>query len=111
MRLRTQLKLLAAAMMFAGGFNVTFAADSATTQAKPMSSKLGAVSQSRLNGASSDKASWLHPNGDYAQTRYHAATQITAGNVAKLRPAFVFQTAVTESMETAPLIIDGVMFL
>ena len=30
---------------------------------------------------------------------------------AELKPAFVFQTAVLESMETAPIVVDGVMFL
>ncbi|HEX7812034.1 MAG TPA: PQQ-dependent dehydrogenase, methanol/ethanol family [Burkholderiales bacterium] len=83
----------------------------AVAQAKPMSSKLGAVTQKRLNSAASDKSNWLHPNGDYAQTRYYPGTQINSGNVSKLRPAFIFQTAVTESMETAPLVVDGVMFL
>ena len=45
------------------------------------------------------------------QTRYYPGTQINSGNVSKLRPAFIFQTAVTESMETAPLVVNGVMFL
>ncbi len=83
----------------------------ATTAAKPMSSKLKPVSQQRLNNAQRDRANWLHPNGDYAQTRFYSGTQINSGNVAKLKPAFVFQTALVESMETAPLIVDGVMFL
>ncbi len=114
MKLRTQLKLLAAAMMVAGGFNSAIAAEiegGVAAQAKPMSSKLGAVTQKRLNGAAGDKSNWLHVNGDYTQARYYQGTQINSGNVSKLRPAFVFQTAVTESMETAPLVVDGVMFL
>ncbi len=32
-------------------------------------------------------------------------------SVHALAPAFVFQTAVLESMETAPIVVDGVMFL
>ena len=50
-------------------------------------------------------------NGSYDQTRYYPGAQINAGNVGKLKPAFVFQTAVLESMETAPIVINGVMFL
>jgi alcohol dehydrogenase (cytochrome c) len=113
MKLRTQLKLLAVAMMVAGSGSAIAAEieGGAVAQAKPMSSKLGAVTQKRLNSAASDKSNWLHPNGDYAQTRYYPGTQINSGNVSKLRPAFIFQTAVTESMETAPLVVDGVMFL
>ena len=51
------------------------------------------------------------PNGNYDNSRYYPGTQINAGNVGKLKPAFVFQTAVLESMETAPIVVDGVMFL
>jgi PQQ-dependent dehydrogenase (methanol/ethanol family) len=114
MKFNSRLALFSAAMLFVGGTSLGMAAEiegGATTQARPMSSKLGSVSQARLNKADSDKQNWLHVNGGYAQTRYYPGTQINAGNVAKLRPAFVFQTAVMESMETAPLVVDGVMFL
>ena len=114
MKLNTQLKVLAAATFAAGSFNCALAAEvegSATTMATPMSSKLGMVTQKRLNGAHSDKNNWLHVNGGYEQTRYFPGSQIDTGNVAKLRPAFVFQTALIESLETAPLVVDGVMFL
>jgi PQQ-dependent dehydrogenase (methanol/ethanol family) len=114
MKLNTHLKLLAAATIAAGGFNFALAAEiegGATTTAKPMSSKLGAVTQKRLNNAHSDKANWLHVNGGYAQTRFYPGSQINTKNVAKLKPAFIFQTALVESLETAPLVVDGVMFL
>jgi PQQ-dependent dehydrogenase (methanol/ethanol family) len=77
----------------------------------PMSSSLAPVTQAMLDNADSDTSNWLHPNGSYAQTRYSSATSINAGNVAHLKPAFVFQTGVVESFETAPLVIDGVMFV
>ena len=83
----------------------------AVTTAKPMSSSLVPVTQAMLSASESDAKHWLHPNGSYGQTRYYPASQIDTGNVAKLKPAFVFQTAVMESMETAPLIVNGVMFL
>ena len=114
MKRDARLKLLAAMIFAAGSFNAALAAEiqgGSTTSTMPMSGKLSAVTQQRLNNAHSDKANWLHVNGGYAQTRYFTGTQINAGNVAKLKPAFVFQTALVESMETAPLIIDGVMFL
>ena len=72
---------------------------------------LGSVSQSMLDSAAKDSKNWLHPNGSYEQTRYSPASQINTGNVSKLRPAFVFQTGIVESMETAPLVVNGVMFL
>jgi len=109
MKRHAQLKLLAVVVMAAGSFNCAVAVEiegGATTMAKPMSSKLGMVTQKRLNNAHSDKANWLHVNGGYEQTRYYPGSQIDTGNVSKLRPAFVFQVALIESLETAPLIID-----
>ena len=35
----------------------------------------------------------------------------TRSNVGQLKPAFVFQTEVVESMETAPIVVDGVMYI
>ena len=76
-------------------------------QIKPFSP----VNQAMLDKAATDDKNWLLPNGSYEQTRYYPASQINSGNVSKLRPAFVFQTGMLESMETAPLVVDGVMFL
>jgi PQQ-dependent dehydrogenase (methanol/ethanol family) len=69
------------------------------------------VAQSRLDGAAKDGSNFLHTNGNYANTRYYPATQINTTNVAKLKPAFVFQTEVVESMENAPVVVDGVMYV
>ena len=82
-----------------------------TTVAKPMSKNFAPVSQSMLDNAASDAKNWIHSNGSYAQTRYYPGSQVNAGNVSKLRPAFVFQTGVLESMETSPIVVNGVMFL
>ncbi|WP_430438476.1 pyrroloquinoline quinone-dependent dehydrogenase [Noviherbaspirillum suwonense] len=78
---------------------------------RPMPATLGTASQQMLDAASKDSSNWLISNGDYAQTRYYPSQQINVKNVGKLRPAFVFQTAVVESMETAPIVLNGVMFL
>ena len=69
------------------------------------------VSQAKLNGAAKDGTNFLHSNGSYEQTRYYPAAQINTGNVAKLKPAFIFQTEVLESMETAPIVVDGIMYV
>jgi alcohol dehydrogenase (cytochrome c) len=82
-----------------------------TTVGKPMSSKLVPVTQAMLDKAASDPNNWIHSNGSYAQTRYYPGTQINTSNVGKLKPAFVFQTGVLESMETSPIVVNGVMFL
>jgi PQQ-dependent dehydrogenase (methanol/ethanol family) len=69
------------------------------------------VTQDMLNGAGSDANNWLHTNGNYEQTRFAPGTQVTPTNVQKLRPAFVFQTEVIESMETSPIVVNGTMYL
>ena len=74
-------------------------------------SKSISVPQAQLDAADKDSANFLHSNMSYAQTRYYPATQINATNVAKLRPAFQFQTEVVESMETAPIVVDGIMYI
>lgn len=69
------------------------------------------VSQTMLNGSGAQSQNWLHTNGNYAQTRFYPGKQINTENVSKLAPAFVFQTEVKESMEVAPIVVDGVMFM
>jgi len=83
--------------------------DTVTTQA--IAKAIPPVSQAMLDKAGADARNWIHSNGSYDQQRYYPGHQINAANVAKLKPAFVFQTAVVESMETAPIVVDGVMFL
>ena len=73
--------------------------------------KVVSVSQKQLDAAGSDSVNFLHSNMNYAQTRYYPATQINTSNVSKLRPAFQFQTEVLESMQTAPIVVDGIMYV
>ncbi len=92
------------------------AAGAQETQGKTTRPGAGAVknisvTQQQLNEADRQAVNWLHTNGGYAQTRYYPGNQINARNVKNLRPAFVFQTEVLESMETAPIVTDGVMYL
>ena len=64
-----------------------------------------------LNKAAGDSNNFLHTNGDYTQQRYYPNKQITSRNVGRLRPAWIFQTEVKESMETSPIVVNGVMFI
>ena len=73
--------------------------------------KAVSVTQAQLDGGDRDGANFLLSNMSYAQTRYYPASQINSKNVAQLRPVFNFQTAVLESMETAPIVVDGVMYI
>jgi PQQ-dependent dehydrogenase (methanol/ethanol family) len=69
------------------------------------------VTQQLLDNAAKDANNFLHTNGNYAQTRFYPNKQINTGNVAKLRPAWIFQTEVRESMETSPIVVNGTMFV
>src|SRR3981189_1328964 len=69
------------------------------------------VTQDQLNAADKNANSFLLTNGNYAQTRFHPARQIGRDNVKNLHVAWIFQTEVKESLETSPIVVDGVMFV
>ena len=79
--------------------------------AKAMAAPTPAVSQDMLSGAGGQSQNNLHTNLNYDQTRYYPGKQIDKSNVAKLRPAWIFQTEVKESLETTPIVVDGVMYV
>ena len=72
---------------------------------------MATVTQDMMNRAGADANNFLHTNGNYAQTRYYPASQINTSNVKNLRPAWIFQTEIVESLETSPLVINGVMYV
>src|SRR5665648_1028347 len=80
-------------------------------QAEPKGAPASAVTQEQLNAAAKDENNFLHTNGNYDQTRYFPGKQINASNVGKLRPAWIFQMEVKESLETTPIVVDGVMYV
>ncbi len=69
------------------------------------------VTQAMLNGAAKDSKNFLGTNGDYDQQRFYPAKQITRGNVKNLHVAWIFQTDIRESLETSPIVVDGVMYV
>jgi alcohol dehydrogenase (cytochrome c) len=70
-----------------------------------------AVTQAMLNGASSDARNFLATNGDYNQQRFHPAKEINRSNVKNLHVSWIFQTDVRESLETSPIVANGVMYV
>jgi PQQ-dependent dehydrogenase (methanol/ethanol family) len=77
----------------------------------PIYGDMTVVTQDLMNRAAGDGNNFLHTNGNYHQTRYHPNRQINVSNVSKLRPAWMFQTEVKESMETSPIVINGIMYV
>ena len=72
---------------------------------------MNTVTQDLLNRAADDGNNFLHTNGNYAQTRYYPGRQINASNVGRLRPAWIFQTDIIDTMETSPIVVNGTMFV
>ncbi len=70
-----------------------------------------AVTQDMLSRAASDGNNFLHTNANYDQTRYYPARQINTSNVKSLRPAWIFQTEIVETMETTPIVVNGIMYV
>ena len=69
------------------------------------------VTQEQLNTADKNSRNFLLTNGNYAQTRFYPAKQIGRDNVKNLHVAWIFQTDVKESLETSPIVVDGVMYV
>ena len=72
---------------------------------------MNTVTQDMLSRAAGDANNFLHTNGNYSQTRYYPASQINTSNVKDLRPAWIFQTEIVESLETTPIVVNGVMYV
>ncbi len=98
---------MAAALALAGAMPAGAQEVKSATKYGDMSS----VTQDVLNRAAGDSQNFLHTNGDYTQQRYYPNRQINTGNVSKLRPAWIFQTDVKESLETSPIVVNGVMYV
>src|ERR1700739_1437736 len=69
------------------------------------------VTQQQLNAADKNSRNFLLTNGNYAQTRFYPGKQISRDNVKNLHVAWIFQTDVKESLETSPIVVDGVMYV
>jgi PQQ-dependent dehydrogenase (methanol/ethanol family) len=103
------LILISAGIGLTPAFSGTETETAATTTVKE--APVPAVTQEQLNAAAGDEKNFLHTNGNYDQTRYYPGKQINTSNVGKLRPAWIFQTEVKESLETTPIVVDGVMYV
>ena len=94
------------------GFSIISAAVAADeTKPATLYGDMSSVTPDMLNRAGHDGNDFLLTNGNYWQQRFYPNRQINRDNVAGLRPAWIFQTDVTESMETSPLVVNGVMYV
>src|ERR1700726_4299015 len=81
------------------------------TKPAPGQAVVSPVTQQQLDAADKNVNNFLLTNGNYAQTRFYPAKQIGRDNVKNLHVAWIFQTDVKESLETSPIVVDGVMYV
>ena len=101
--------ICAAAIVAAGMANAQEVKNAPTSMAA--TAAITPVSQEMLSNAHKDGENFLHTNGNYEQTRFYPNDQINRNNVAHLHPAWIFTTEVKESLETSPIIVNGVMYV
>jgi alcohol dehydrogenase (cytochrome c) len=61
--------------------------------------------------AADDRQNWLYASKDYEGQRYVASTQITTANAVRLRPVCIFRSDNVVSMQSSPLVYQGVMYV
>ena len=69
------------------------------------------VTNERLKNAQAESSSWLMYGRDYKGWRYSDLKQIDTGNVAQLKPQWVFQSGIPGKFQTTPLVFDGLMYV
>ena len=71
----------------------------------------GEPSAARIAQSDKEPQNWLTFYGTYKAWSYSALDQITRSNVKRLAPAFAFATGGHFGLQSAPLVIDGTLFL
>lgn len=74
------------------------------------SSDLNLTSE-RIRNAESEPGNWLTYSGNYRGWRHTALSSITPQNVSQLQLAWARQLDADASVETTPLVVDGVMYI
>ena len=65
----------------------------------------------RIRRAESEPGNWLTYGGNYSSHRFSTLEQITAANVARLKPAWVYQVRDRNKFEVTPIVVDGIMYI
>ena len=69
------------------------------------------VTYERLLNAETEPGNWLTYSGTYQSNHYSKLEQISRRNVGGLELKWVFQAGTTDKFQSAPLVVDGVMYL
>jgi alcohol dehydrogenase (cytochrome c) len=69
------------------------------------------VTYDRLSNAAKEPQNYLTYGGDYFSSRFSPLTQITPANAKNLSLSWVYQSAVSGSWESTPLVVDSIMYV
>lgn len=75
------------------------------------SATYGQISYERILNSAKEPGNWLTYSGRYQGWRYSALGQITRSNAHNLKLKWVYQMPTTLTIETTPLVADGIMYL
>jgi PQQ-dependent dehydrogenase (methanol/ethanol family) len=73
--------------------------------------KITGPTQGELDEAASATKNWLYASHDYAGSRFVHLDQITPDNAKTLHPVCLYRSEQPASVQTSPLVYDGVMYL
>ncbi|MGH9722425.1 MAG: pyrroloquinoline quinone-dependent dehydrogenase [Bryobacteraceae bacterium] len=68
------------------------------------------VTSEKLRSSQQDSSSWLMYGRNYSAWRYSDLAEINTRNVASLTPKWIFQTGAPGSLQSTPLVFDGMMY-
>ena len=71
----------------------------------------GQVPYKRIVNATAEPGIWLTYSGNFQAHRFSPLKEITPENVARLRPAWVYQIPARTRFETSPVVVDGIMYV
>jgi alcohol dehydrogenase (cytochrome c) len=69
------------------------------------------VPYERLRDADHEPGNWLTYSRTYGGQRFSPLDQINVSNAGRLRVAWVHQVAESDTVETSPVVVDGVMYI
>ena len=72
---------------------------------------VGAALATASSAGIAQKGQWLHYGNDHANTRYSDLKQINAGNVNRLKVAWIHSLGTLETQESTPLVVGDTMYV
>jgi alcohol dehydrogenase (cytochrome c) len=72
---------------------------------------LAQVSYERILRAETEPGNWLTYSGNYQGHRFSPLKQVDRTNVARLKPAWVYQMRDQGKVQTSPIVVDGILYI